>query len=65
MAWDSKLLAYFICRKEYAIFIIVKDKMKKELKIKYVDIDLDMDSNTESSMQCGGNDLIFEALSKN
>lgn len=39
--------------------------MKKELKIKYVDIDLDMAPNTESSMQCGGNDLIFEALSKN
>lgn len=39
--------------------------MKKELKIKYVDVALDMDPNTESSMQCGGNDLIFEALSKN
>ena len=39
--------------------------MKKELKIKYVDVDLDIDPNTESSMQCGGNDLIFEALSKN
>lgn len=39
--------------------------MKKELKIKYVDVDLNSDLNIDSSMQCGGNDIILEALSKN
>ena len=39
--------------------------MKKELRIKYVDVDLDRDPNTQSSMQCGGNDVILEALSPN
>lgn len=39
--------------------------MKKELKIKYVDVNLKFDPNSESAMQCGGNDVIMEALSPN
>ena len=37
--------------------------MEKKLKIKYVDVNLNFDPNTESAMQCGGNDVILEALS--
>lgn len=38
--------------------------MKKELKIKYVDVNLEFDPNIESAMQCGGNDVILEALTQ-
>jgi LPS biosynthesis glycosyltransferase-like protein len=39
--------------------------MKTKIRIKYVDINMAANVEAESSMQCGGNDLIFEALSKN